>query len=149
MVLATMFGGHAVFGQSPSQPPNSATNSPKPDIRAANETAIHNSCAAAVEDLTATRKLADALETENSFLKKRLETADRTAAIYKELNDTRNAESAALRETIAAKDRTIAAQKELIKTHEQLAEKLRAKRPSLIRRIGDVLIGAAIFAVLK
>jgi len=122
---------------------------PKPDIRAANEAAVRNACAAAVEDLNATRKLAEVLEAENGLMKQRLETANRTAAVLTELNETRKAESQALREAVNAKNETIAAQAKLIETHEQLAEKLKKKKPSLIKRIGDVLLGAAIIAVLK
>ena len=149
MLLVMMSGAHAAFGQSPLPPVNSAKSSPKPDIRAANEAAIRNACADAAEDLKATRKLADALDAENDLLKKRLETANETTAIYAELNETRRAEANALRETIKAKNETIAAQTKLIGSHERLAEKLKKKKPSLIQRIGDVLLGAAIFAVLR
>ena len=149
ILLVTMFGAHAAFAQSPLPPANSAKSSPKPDIRAANENAIRNACADAAEDLKATKKFAEALDAENGLLKKQLETANETAAIYKELNETRKAETDALRETIKAKNETIAAQAELIATHEKLAEKLKKRKPSLIRRIGDVLLGAAIFAVLR
>jgi len=93
--------------------------------------------------------LADALDAENGLLKKRLETADRANEIYRELNETRKAESDALREAVKAKDETIAAQADLIKTQGQLNAKLEKKNPSLARRIGDVLLGAAIFAVLR
>jgi len=104
--------------------------------------------AAAVE-LEKTRGLASALESENQALNERLEMEKRTTGILNELNDTRRSESDALRAAISAKNETIAAKDAVIAAQDKLAASLKAKKPSPLRRIGDVLIGAAIIAVLK
>lgn len=121
---------------------------PKPDIRA-NERTIRDACADAAADLTATRKLVDALDAENALLKARLETAERTAEILTELNETRTTENAALNEALKAKNETIAAQSQLISTQAEFAAKLKGKKRSLLGRIGGVLLGAAAIAILK
>ena len=104
--------------------------------------------ATAVE-LERTQVLVTALERENTALKERLETEKRSSAILTELAETRKAESDALRATVAAKNETIAAKDAVIGRQDKLVEALKAKKPSPWRRIGDVLIGAAVFAILK
>ncbi|MEQ1604566.1 MAG: hypothetical protein ABL999_06830 [Pyrinomonadaceae bacterium] len=107
------------------------------------------SCAAAVEELKASRILIDALEIENASLKTRLETEKQMTATLTEVNETRRSESDALRNAIAAKNETIAAKDAVITSQDKLVEALKKKKPSPWRRIGDILIGAAAIAVLK
>ena len=108
-----------------------------------------NACAAAVHELRESRGLIDSLASENRALSERLETEQQTTAILTELNETRKSESEALRAAINAKNETIAAKDSVIAAQDKLVGALKAKKPSTLRRIGDVLIGAAIFAVLK
>lgn len=65
------------------------------------------------------------------------------------LTKPQNRESDALRKVVAAKDETIVARDAVIAAQDKLVASLKAKRPSIWRRIGDVLIGAAAIAVLK
>ena len=104
--------------------------------------------AAAIE-LENTRTLVSALESENRAFSKRLEAEKQTAAILAELNETRKNENDALRNAIAAKNETIAAKDKVIDSQEKLVTALKGKKRSPLGRIGDILIGAAIFAVLK
>lgn len=104
--------------------------------------------AAAVE-LEKARWLTAALEIENRALTERLATEKATTAILAELNESRRSESEALKTTIAAKNETIAAKDAVVASQDKLVEALKKKRPSLWRRIGDVLIGAAAIAVLR
>ena len=129
-------------------PTSSAKGSPTPDIRAVRSNAL-DACAAAADDLIATRQLAVAIDTENAALKKRLETEKQATAFLKELNETRKSENAALADTLAAKNQTIAAKDAVITTQDKLIEQLKQKRSSPWRRLGDILIGAAIAAVVK
>jgi len=104
--------------------------------------------ATAVE-LEKTRSLAAALEDENRALKERLETEKRLTVLASELNETRKKESEALRSTVAAKNETIASKDAVIASQDKLIEALKKNKSSPWRRIGDVLIGAAVFAVLR
>jgi hypothetical protein len=104
--------------------------------------------AAAVELETA-RRLATALEAENSELNERLATEKRVATLLTELTASRSAETDALRSAIDAKNETIKAKDAVITSQEKLTTELEAKRPSPWRRIGDVLIGVAAAALLK
>ena len=106
-------------------------------------------CAAAIDELKASRTLLDALDAENASLKSRLETEKRTTAILTELNETRKSETDALRKAIEAKTETIAARDTVIATQDKLIDALKTKKPSPWRRLGDILIGAAVIAVLK
>lgn len=108
-----------------------------------------NACAAAADDLAKTRQLVTALEQENRSLNERLETANRTSVLLKELNDTRKSEAEALKATVTAKNETIAAKDVMIVRQDDLARELKRKKTSPWKRLGDVLIGVAIFAVLK
>ncbi len=107
------------------------------------------SCAAAVEELRASRSLIDALEVENRALTERLATEKAATAILTELNETRRSESVALKNTIAAKNETITAKDAVIASQDKLVEALKKKTPSPWRRLGDILLGAAAIAVLK
>ena len=106
-------------------------------------------CSAAVDELKASRVLIDSLESENAALRDRLETEKKATALLAELNETRKAESEALRAAVAAKNETIAAKDAVITAQDKLIATLKTKKSSPWRRLGDVLIGAAVFAVLR
>ena len=142
-VLAIMSNAPAAYAQSTPPPPNSAQSSQK------SVEDVIDRCAAAVDELKASRALIDALDAENLSLKSRLETEKRTTAILTELNETRKSESDALRKAIDAKNETIAARDAVITTQDKLIDALKTKKPSPWRRLGDILIGAAAIAVLK
>jgi len=106
-------------------------------------------CAAAADELEKTRTLVDALERENKAIKERLETEKQTAAIMQELIETRRQQSDALRAALSSKNEAIAAKDAVIDSQAKLIEELKKKRASPWRRIGDMLAGAAVFAILK
>jgi septal ring factor EnvC (AmiA/AmiB activator) len=106
-------------------------------------------CSAAVDDLIATRRLATALDAENKSLTERLATEKQRNALLGELNETRKSENAALETAIRAKNETIAAKDAAIAAQDKLIAELRSKRSSPWRRLGDILIGAAVIAILK
>lgn len=110
---------------------------------------IIDACAATAADLKSTRAYAAGLEAQNKLLQDRLETEKRATAILTELNDTRRAEASALRSALEAKNETIAAKDAAIAAQDKLIAELKKKKPSPWRRLGDILIGAAVFAVLK
>ena len=134
--------------------------SPNSDTRVTNEEtnrtiknfsyqSIVNACAAAAEELTETRRLAEALDKENTLLSERLETARQSSALLKELKETRKGETDALKAVIAAKNETITAKEAVIIKQDNLIRELKIKKTSPWKRLGDVLLGVAIFAVLK
>lgn len=155
--LVLVLGVHAAFGQETRPQTSSADGSPRSatiagrqlSVGSKQEKQIIAACSAAVDELKAGRVLIDALEAENAVLKERLETEKRTAALLGELNETRKSEGEALRSADAAKNETIAAKDVVITSQEKLIATLKAKKSSPWRRLGDVLIGAAVFAVLK
>ena len=102
-----------------------------------------------MEDLRATRSLAAALEQENTALNARLEIERRSVGLLTELNETRRSETEALRRTVVAKNEAIAAKDAVIASQEKLIEALKKKKSSPWKRLGDVLIGAAVIAILK
>ncbi len=104
--------------------------------------------AAAVE-LERTRVLAAALDVENAALRSRLETEKQLTRMLIELNETRRSEANALRSAVEAKNETIAAKDAAIAAQDKLIAALRNKKPSPLRRLGDILIGAAVVAVLR
>ncbi len=104
--------------------------------------------ATAVE-LQKTQTLVAALESENRQLAARVHSEKNHTAILTELNDARRSEIDALRATIIAKNQTITAKDAVIASQEQLVEALKHKKPSVWRRVGDLLLGAAAIAVLK
>jgi chromosome segregation ATPase len=170
-LLAMMLSVHAAFAQSPAPQTNSASASPKSDTDAnrnvqSSEFGVQSqrkstpntepgtlnligACAAAAEDLKATRALAAALETENGALKRQLETTKQSVDLLNELNQTRKSETDSLRETVTAKNEVIAAKDTVIASQDKLIEALKKKKSSPWKRLGDVLIGAALFAILK
>ena len=96
-----------------------------------------------------TRVLITALESENKLVNGRLTTEKQTTTILTELNETRKSEAAALSTAIAAKNETIAAKDAVIASQDKLVAALKTKKPTPWQRFGDILIGAAVFAVLK
>jgi septal ring factor EnvC (AmiA/AmiB activator) len=151
--LALMHTVPDVRGQSPLGATNSVQSSQSSDTRAnepkAAAAGLVEACAAAADELAKSRVLVDALETENASLKTRLETEKRTTTILTELNETRRSESDALKAALAAKNETIAAKDAVIASQDKLIAALKQKKSSPWRRLGDVLIGAAVFAILK
>jgi hypothetical protein len=99
--------------------------------------------------LKETRVLVEALENENQLVKQRLETEKRTTALMQEMIETRRQESDALREALIAKNDAVATKDAVIDSQGKLIEALKKKKTSPWRRLGDVLIGAAVFAIFK
>lgn len=149
-LAAAMLLGHAAFGQSQQQQTSSAQGLPKADTLVSRQSAgLIGACATAVEELKATRELVDAMGAENTALKKQLATTKQSIELLNELNETRKSETASLRETVTAKNEAIAAKDAVIASQDKLIEALKKKRSSPWKRIRDVLIGAAIVAVLR
>lgn len=148
ILLATAFAVLALSAQSKAQTPHSAPSSPNSAIRAADENLI-NACAATADELAKTRKFVTVLEAENKMLSERLDTETRSSTLLRELNETRKSEAETLRATVAAKNKSIAAKDAVIGKQDELVRELKNKKTSPWKRLGDVLIGVAIFAVLK
>jgi len=110
---------------------------------------LASACAAAADELVASRTLIDALQNENAALKQRLDTEKRTTALLTELSETRKAETEALRTALAARSEALTAKDAVIATQDKLIETLKRKKSSPWKRIGDVLIGAGIALILK
>jgi hypothetical protein len=124
-------------------------DSPTSATRASEPTKIVNACAAAAAELTATREFAEALERENHALKERAATAIRTESLLAELAESRRTENEALRTAVAAKNETILAKDAAIAQQDELIADLKRRKSSPWKRIGDVLIGVAVSAILK
>lgn len=124
--------------------PNSATRANDPG-----RSELVNACAAAADELAATRRLAAALERENIALRDRIDTASQMETALKELNDSRQKENSALRAAITAKDETVAAKDAVIAKQDELILQLKKRRSSAWKRLGDILIGVAISTVLN
>jgi septal ring factor EnvC (AmiA/AmiB activator) len=107
-----------------------------------------NACAAAADELAASRKLIDALDDENSALNARLETEKQTTRLLTELNQTRKTESEALRSAIAAKNEALTAKDAVIAVQDKLIETLKRKKSSPWKRLGDLLIGVGLGVLL-
>lgn len=110
---------------------------------------VLSACAAAAEELLATRKLVAALEDENRALRERVETARRAEELLIELNASSARENDALSATLRAKNETIAAKDAVAAKQNEVIEELKRKKHSPWKRLGDVLIGVAISAILK
>lgn len=104
--------------------------------------------ATAVE-LERSRTLIASLEAEMRAVNDRLGAERSANALLTELNATRRAESDALRVAADAKDKALAARDRAIDAQSELVEKLRNKKPSPWRRLGDILIGVAAGALLR
>ena len=95
---------------------------------------VIGACAAAADELAKIRRLAAALDEENKTLSERLETANRSSALLRELNETRKSETEALKSTVAAKNETIAAKDAVIGKQDELVRELKSKKTSPWRR---------------
>jgi chromosome segregation ATPase len=95
------------------------------------------------------RRLIDALESENAALKARLATELETTRVLTELNEARKSETDALRHALAANNETIAAKDSAIAAQGRLIGELKQKRVSIWKRIGDIAIGAAVGAIIR
>jgi len=102
-----------------------------------------------VDELKQTRTLAVALERENSALRERLAVASRTEAILNVLIETRRSETEALRKALAADQQAIAVKDAVIARQDALVTELKRRKTSPWKRVGDVLIGVAVGAILK
>lgn len=169
-MLAVMLSVLASYGQSSSQTTSSAEDSPKSDIRATSKSygfsrettpepgaavltrkrvTPTEACAAAVDELKASRVLIDALESENTALRSRLETEKRATQLLEELNATRKSETDALRRALDAKNETIAAKDAVIASQDKLIETLKSKKQSPWKRVLDILVGVGVGAVVR
>lgn len=88
------------------------------------------------------------LENENAALRTRLDTEKRATALLTELNETRKSETGALRTALAAKSEALTAKDAVIASQDKLIETLKRKKSSPWKRIGDVLIGIGVGALL-
>ena len=113
------------------------------------EESLTNACAAAANELAKTLLFAAALERENELLNQRLATEKEQAALLTKLTASRKSEVEALQTTLAAKNETITAKDSVIAGQDKLIAALKTKKTSPWKRIGDVLIGVAISALLK
>ena len=104
-------------------------------------------CGAAIDELSATRRLVEVLERENGLLKERLDTEKLANSLLTELSGSRRAENQALRNALAAKNETIFAKEAVIASQEKLIAALQKRKSSPWKRIGDVLIGVAAGAI--
>ncbi|MEJ7847486.1 MAG: hypothetical protein WKF92_05290 [Pyrinomonadaceae bacterium] len=108
-----------------------------------------NACAAAADELAKTRLLTAALERENEMLNENLRIGKEHVALLTELNASRKSEAEALQTALAAKNETITAKDSVIAGQDKLIDALKTKKMSPWKRIGDVLIGVAVSALLK
>lgn len=121
---------------------------PTQDFRLTTSDSIPACMAAAVE-LEKTRVLVTAFENENRLLSERLGTEKRATAMLTELNTTRKGETDALKAAVASKNETIEAKDAVIASQDKLTGELKKQRPSPLRRLGDILIGAAAAIILR
>ena len=128
---------------------NAAPTSPARALTNVRATDTMVACAAAMEELSATRRLAEVLERENGLLKERLETERQANSLLSELSESRRAENDALRDALAAKNEVIAAKDAVIAGQEKLIAALQKRRSSPWKRLGDVLIGVAAGAIFR
>jgi len=146
VTASQMQNAHA---QSTRTRTNSADGSQKSATAASVERGVIAACAAAAEELAASRDAIAELERENSALGARLADEKKLNALLSELNETRRKEADALRQTVAAKNETIAAKDAAIRAQDELIAKLRTKRSSPWKRLGDILIGVGAAVLLK
>lgn len=124
----------------------SATHASRPGDAASG---VVEACAAAVEELVKSRELLTVLEKENELLRVRLETEKEMMALLAELTEIRKQENAALVEALTARRGEAAAQGAVIAAQDELITALRKRKRSPLARIGDVLLGAGIIAILR
>lgn len=82
-------------------------------------------------------------------MSERLETARRAESILNELNAARLSENQALRAAVSAKNEAVAAKDTALTKQDELIAELKRRRSSPWKRIGDILIGVAVSALLK
>lgn len=155
-MLAAMLSVQSVSGQPAQTQPSSAESSKNSDIHVKHGGEPQrdgprtlNACSAAADELKASRRLIELLESETALLKDRLATEKQTTSLLLELTATQKAESEALRNAINAKNETIAAKDKVIETQSKLVDALNKKKTSPWKRIGDVLIGVAAGMVFR
>jgi len=112
------------------------------------ESQLASACNAAADELTASRVLINALESDNAALKQRLEIEKQMTQLLTELDQTRKSESEALRSAITATNETLTAKDAVISTQDKLIETLKRKKSSPWKRVGDVLIGIGLGTLL-
>jgi hypothetical protein len=144
-VLVLMSSVHAVHGQSTRAETNSAQSSRS----SGTDARVFAACSAAADELKASRELTAAQDVEIGGLKEALNSERRTSALLEELDRTRKSEAEALRNAIAAKDEAIRTRDSLIATQDKLITALKNKKQSILRRVGDVLLGATVIAVIR
>ena len=149
ITLAAALSGPGVYGQSNQPQPSSAKSSKASGTDVKNEATFVNACAAAADELSGSRLLISALEEENAALRNRLEIETQISSHLAEAKESREAETAALHLALTAKDETIAAKDAVIDNRERVIAELKKKSRSPIKRITDILVGAAIFAIIK
>lgn len=101
------------------------------------------------ENIAARDDLIAALETENAVLRSRLEAEKRVSSLLLELNLTRKSEAESLRAALKTKDEVVAAKTEVIAIQEKQIAKLKKRKSSPLKRVGDILIGVAAAVLLK
>ena len=146
IVLVPYAGLQAQRPTSVAASPNSAT-----PVKAETENRddVIGACAAAAAELSVSRKLIEAVERENRALTERIETYRRTETLLTELNTSRRSENEALRTAVSAKNETIAAKDAALARQAELITELKKRKTSLLKRIGDIMIGVAVSSVLK
>lgn len=110
---------------------------------------VISACAAAAAELSVSRKLIEAVGRENRALTERIETYRRTETLLTELNASRRSENDALRTAVSAKNETIAAKDAALARQAELITELKKRKTSLLKRIGDIMIGVAVSSILK
>ena len=162
-MLVVMLSVLAASAQQPQLPTKSVESSPSSGTGATEARVTPSSvqdgtrkrvtfteaCNSSVDELKASRILIDALETENTALRSRLETERTASKLLTELNETRRAESEALKATVTAKNETIAAKDAAIAAQDNVIGSLKTKKRSVWSRIADIAIGAGIGILLK
>ena len=160
VMLVVMSSAHVTSGQQPQPQKKSVESSPssgtvveergrpRPQFSRSVDN-ILSACNAAADELRASRILIDALETENTALRSRLENEKRANELLIELNETRRVENEALKSAVTAKNETIAAKDAAITAQQKLIEHLKPKNRSPWARIADILLGAGVIAILK
>ena len=142
-MLAFVWLVHAAHAQATPPSTNSAASSPSSSTRAT------KACNAAVDELIANRRLIETLDAENAGLKASLDAEHQLNMALTELNATRKSESDALRAALNAKNEALVAKDTVIASQDKLIAALKRKKPSAWRRLGDILLGAGVIAILK
>ena len=127
-----------------AKPPDSAAtklNTNAKDLRAA--------CMATAIELEATRQFVKELDAEREALQRRLITESDADLVEGELIKAQKAEIDSLRLALDAKDRSLKAKDTLIAEQDKLIGSLERKRSTPLKRLRDILIGAAAALIFK